>query len=254
MQFDAEAVNMVVSLESLEWTVEFVEWTSSTNDECMRRARESAPEGTIIVAGHQTAGQGRQGRVWVDRPGQALLFSMLLRPTIPAAEYAYLPLLAGVAVVEGLRILTGRTFGTKWPNDVVFAGDKICGILCQADINAGHAVVGIGINVLGDGDALPASAATVESVTGQQITREELLISILRDFGRRYRAARNQGWDAVLAAYRRTDTIVGRDLEFTIGNQHGAGRATAIDDNGGLVIETEDGSITAHAGEIHLRK
>ena len=82
----------------------------------LERAREGAPEGTVVVAESQTAGRGRQGRSWESPPRAGLTFSVLLRP--PQVS-GWLPLLAGLSVAVALREQAGVDAGVKWPNDVL---------------------------------------------------------------------------------------------------------------------------------------
>lgn len=104
----------------------------STNDEAFRRAAEGAPEGLIVLAEEQTAGRGRQGRAWWDAPGSSLLFSALLRPRIPLPQFPLLALAMACAVAEAGEEATGAPLAVKWPNDVLHAGRKLCGVLAES--------------------------------------------------------------------------------------------------------------------------
>ena len=111
-------------------------------DSTNRRARElasaGAPHGTLVTAGAQTAGRGRQGRRWEAPAGSALLCSLVLR------EFdALLSLRAGLAVAD----VAGEAARVKWPNDVQVDGRKVAGVLVEGRPHEGWAVVGIGVNV-----------------------------------------------------------------------------------------------------------
>src|SRR5215469_9764608 len=142
------------------WTdVRVVAETGSTNEDLLRRARDGAPEGAVLVAEAQTSGRGRQGRSWQSQPGAALTFSLLVRPvTVPQSAMGWLPLLTGVATATAVRRVTGLQAGLKWPNDVLIGDGKLAGIL--AEQSAGAVIVGTGLNVLGRLDALPVPTAT----------------------------------------------------------------------------------------------
>ncbi len=115
---------------------------------CARRRRPTteratlaiagAPHGTLVTAGVQTAGRGRQGRTWVAPAGSALLLSLVLRE-----HDALLSLRAGLAVAD----LAGAAARVKWPNDVLLDGLKVAGILAEGRPQEGWAVLGIGVNV-----------------------------------------------------------------------------------------------------------
>ena len=124
----------------------------------------------------------------------ALTFSTLLRPAAPAVAWPWLPLLAGVAVVEALREHDVAA-GLKWPNDVMLAGPegeaKVAGILVErVDTPTGPAaVLGIGLNVHQDAAELPVATATsVRLATGRDLDRTVLLESLLGRLRSRYAA------------------------------------------------------------------
>ncbi len=256
MDFDVGAVKAALAGQRMTWSVEYVAETGSTNEDLVQMARAEIPEGAVLVCGHQAAGRGRQGRQWLDRPGQDLLFSVLLRPNLPARDYGMLSLLAAVAVVEALNELTGGEFGAKWPNDIVISGRKVGGILLAANATAGYAIIGIGINVLGAADSLPDGlnqpASTVHEATGVEIRREELLAAILGKLGKLYEAVADEGWQALLSDYRQIDTVVGSQVKLVRGQEAVTGMAQRIDETGRLVIAGPDGRIVADAGDVHL--
>ena len=101
------------------------------------------------MADHQTAGRGRLGRTWTAPPGTGIAMSVLLRPEAPLERWTWLPLLAGLAVSDGIRQETDLPADLKWPNDVLLLGRKVCGVLAErVETPAGPAVViGMGINV-----------------------------------------------------------------------------------------------------------
>lgn len=97
--------------------------TDSTNEQARTLARADAPHGTLVTAGQQTAGRGRQGRTWSAPPGRALLMSLVLRDWC-----ALLPLAGAVAVAD----VVGGEAAIKWPNDVLLHGGKVAGCLSRA--------------------------------------------------------------------------------------------------------------------------
>ena len=130
--------------------------TDSTNERARTLAHAGAPHGTLVTAGEQTAGRGRQGRTWSAPPGRALVMSLVLRARGPL-----LPLEGAVAVAD----IAGSEAAIKWPNDVLLHGRKLSGILVEGRPQEGWAVIGIGLNVAVRPDDLPPelrdSAATL---------------------------------------------------------------------------------------------
>ena len=124
----------------------------STND-VLKRALAGADgalpaDGDAVYTDSQTAGRGRRGRAWENRPGEALYYSRLVRR--PLADAVTLPLLCSLAAADAVRALCGQEAGVKWPNDLLLGGKKICGILCESVTAAGQTsyILGIGINLL----------------------------------------------------------------------------------------------------------
>ncbi len=120
----------------------------STNDEAKRLARGGAAAGTAVVASAQTAGRGTRGRTWHSPPGLGLYLSVILRPPVP--DPAGLPLRAARAVRDAVESATGLAASIEPPNDIVWGGRKLGGVLCETGFTGAvlvFAVVGVGLNV-----------------------------------------------------------------------------------------------------------
>ncbi len=224
---------------------------ASTSDRLKERAREGAPAWTVALADEQTAGRGRQGRPWAS-PRGGLYLSVLVRPT--SAQASLLPLAAGVAVAEALE-----TFGTsarlKWPNDVVFEGRKVAGILAEASSSASAldwVVLGIGVNL--DAAVLPeavAGEAAALSVAGpRDEVRIALAAAVLVRLTVWYDALEKREASVVAAWRERSVPWWGQPVEVGAGERILRGLARDVDDRGALLLELEDGAIvTVLAGE-----
>ena len=120
--------------------------TDSTNTRARELAAAGAPHGTVVTAGEQSEGRGRQGRSWTAPPGKALLYSAILRPL--DSQDALLPLAVPLAVCEAAEELEpGIECGVKWPNDVFVDGRKLAGVLIESRPQDGWAVIGVGLNL-----------------------------------------------------------------------------------------------------------
>lgn len=262
-------------------SVQWVHRTASTNSDVLRKARDGAPEGTVVVADHQDAGRGRRGRSWVDLPESSLLVSVLLRPPAPLAPMTTLAV--GVALAEAVEREAGFTPGLKWPNDLVVAGTdgdrKLAGILAETDwppgatIAAGWrepadyervaVVAGVGVNVSWperDANFLPAdvvdTATAINWVVGRDIDRGDLLVAFLTCLEAHYEAmVRERSPEAVLAAWKERSATLGRRVRVDLGADDVEGTAVDVTDRGHLVLETLDGARRSLAvGDIvHLR-
>ncbi|WP_284536563.1 biotin--[acetyl-CoA-carboxylase] ligase [Nocardioides sp. T2.26MG-1] len=241
--------------------VEVHETATSTNAVAAERAREGAEEGLVVVAEHQTAGRGRLDRSWETPARSSLTFSLLVRPTVPAADWPWLPLLTGYTVAKTLRA-EGYAAGVKWPNDVLIGDRKLVGILVErVETPAGPAaVLGVGLNVTLNEDELPVPTATSLALeSGQAPDRTHLLVELLRSLREAYDAWQAGGEDAtgrLRSSYAAACVTVGRDVRVDLpGGRVLTGRATGIDDAGRLVVRSEDGeSVVVGAGDvIHVR-
>lgn len=240
----------------------------STNSHATELARNGAAEGTLVLADFQSAGRGRIGRAWKGLPAQQLALSLVLRPRFPAH---FLMMASALAVAEAVEVVTGlqprsyrdarehgavaapaqsgaapvNEIGIKWPNDVQVGGRKVSGILIETSDD--FAVLGIGINVNGTlaGDAeLAARAMTLEQAMGFPLSREALLVALLRRLDALYgelqaggesaRGALRQQWGARLVTLGTRVTVqqAGREL---------VGRAEDVNEDGALLVRDGDG-------------
>ncbi len=214
--------------------------TDSTNLRARELAAAGAPHGTLVTAGQQSAGRGRQGRVWSAPPGRALLLSLLLRDPRPL-----LPLAAGVAIAEAIEPTQARL---KWPNDVLIDGRKVAGILVEAKPQEGWAVLGIGINVaIRPDDFPPQLQATAATLGLEPEAIEPMLYLVIAALSRWLAASDSE----VLAGVRARDALLGQPVYWQAGSGTGAG----IDGDGRLIVSlAHGGQTTLEAGEVHLTK
>ena len=243
------------------WTsVEAVASTGSTNADLLRRG---GPEGQVLVAEEQTAGRGRMGRSWVSQPGASLTFSVLLRPaSVPPARRGWLPLLTGVSVAVAVREVAAVAATLKWPNDVLVGSRKLAGIL--AEQSGDVVVIGVGLNVSTQADALPVSSGGLRATSllaeGASVSREAVLDGILRELEPRYLAFRDDpssGGAGLLTEYRALCATLGREVRAELpGGRVLSGVARDIDAGGRLLIAAADGAppTPISAGDVvHVR-
>ena len=187
---ESDLIRTARGMRFLGVPAEFHESLGSTNDEAFRRAEEGAPEGLVVLARHQTAGKGRLGRTWFDQPDRSLMFSILLKPTIPLPSYSLLSLTLASSIAAAASILASA-ITIKWPNDVLQDGKKFCGVLAESRaLRPGDPpvlVLGAGINVgYSEEDFPPEFRATATSLTTRDGSRPDmggLLSKILGHFG-----------------------------------------------------------------------
>lgn len=231
--------------------------TLSTQDVARAEAERGTPEGTLVLAEEQTAGRGRLGRTWVSPAGANLYLTLVMRP--PAAHLRWLSIIAPLAVAQAVEETTGLSPRIKWPNDLLLAGRKLCGVLIESELSGGeprYALVGIGLNVNLKVEALPEIAQIATSLRrelGREVPREEVLAALLNRFEALYGEA--QRGRTVYEGWRSRLETLGRQVRVTFGDQREEGLAEDVDPQGRLILRRADGSrIALEAGEVTLRE
>lgn len=226
----------------------FVEQTDSTNSWC-RWKLEQLPDLFAVYTTCQTAGRGRRGRAWTNAPGQGLYYTIVLRR--PMADPAALPLAASLAVLRTLKRQLGLDCQVKWPNDLIWKGKKLGGILCEAA--QGAILCGIGINLMQDAEYFQKnglthgiSAAQILGRKPEENTPEALANALSRFFAEELEAFYRQGFAAVRPEYLARCANLGRKVRF----DGGEGRAVDVDEAGRLVVDTGAGTRAVFTGEV----
>lgn len=235
------------------WTAhEHLPSTPSTNAVALGRAAEGVASGLVVTTDHQTAGRGRLGRRWIDQPaGASLPVSFLVdAPRWPTL----VPLAAGLAAAAAILASLGRRGAApepalKWPNDVLLADRKVCGILTEVAID-GRLVVGIGTNVDWRDTDHPDDRTSVAEAAGGDVDRDTILTTLAAELDRRLGQV-DEAPDRLLADYRSACSTLGRPVEVTTPGGAVAGFAEDVDGSGALRLRTADGVLTVRAGDVH---
>jgi BirA family transcriptional regulator, biotin operon repressor / biotin---[acetyl-CoA-carboxylase] ligase len=226
---------MVASLKILHYRR-----LQSTSTTAYRLAQQSAPEWTIVVADAQTKGRGRRGRRW-ESPKGGLWFSILLRPNVPSPKLPLLQFVAAVATRQALENETGVSVKLKWPNDLVLANAKLGGILIESKTLADRisfAILGIGLNINQSKAQLPPGAVSLRLVSGKQHDLRLLLRAILDQMRWSYDDLGNPS--KIMEEWWRNCIHRPLRIQVTLANDTVTGISTAIDEDGSLLIETDD--------------
>jgi len=233
----------------------------STNDVLKTLARQGAPHGTAIVAGHQTGGHGRMGRSFHSPEGMGIYLSILLRPGCAPTDLMHLTCAAAVAMCDAVEDAAGFRPGIKWTNDLVYGQRKLGGILTELGLSpkgtVDYAIIGIGINCRQQEADFPeeiqAIAGSLNMVTGRDISPARLAAAML-DALHRMDARLLTQKAAILDAYRTGCVTLGKDISVVRGDDIRHGKALRVDDEGALVVSYPDGSVqTVNSGEVSIR-
>ncbi|MEA2451318.1 MAG: BirA family transcriptional regulator [Actinomycetota bacterium] len=242
--------------------VRYFDEIDSTNREALDWAACGAPEGSLVVADHQTGGRGRWGRSWFSAPGQLLQFSLILRPNIEPTRHGALTAGLGVATARAVRALTGLPVEVKWPNDVVIEGRKLAGMLVESTMMGSTidaAICGIGINVHLQNEEIPeelvdrATSIAIElqrTGTGTAPPRALLLSRVVSEIEARY-AGMTGDTGLLLAEATEMSAVLGHDVVIRAADGSTIeGRAEGFDPHGALRISSNGKETVVHVGEI----
>ncbi len=230
----------------------------STNTLAKSMAKEGAPHGTVILAGSQSAGRGRMGRSFHSPAGDGIYCSVLLRPDCLPRELMHLTCAAAVAACDAVEAVCGVRPAIKWINDLVLRCRKVGGILTELGFTPNgrvdYAVIGIGINC--NQAAFPRDladiAASLSSCTGRAVDVPALIAALVVQL-ESLAGQLLTGKASVMERYRADCLTIGRKVQL-----HGAlscrGAALDVDDDGGLLVLLEDGTVhTVQSGEVSVR-
>ena len=239
-----------------------VESVDSTNSMAKREALAGARHGSVYLADEQTGGRGRLGRSFLSARGKGLYLSVLLRPDCAPTQVGHVTAMAAVAACNAVETCCGIRPGIKWTNDLILGEKKMTGILSEMSVEwesgtLEYVVVGIGINCSQRGEDFPEElrnrATSIEMETGRKVDRCSLAAELIRELERLSKEliAGKAVW---IARYAEDCITLGREVRIIRGDQIRTGVATAIDENGALVVRYDSGETgVVFTGEVSVR-
>ncbi len=257
--FGADSIKASLSTRFMGRRVYFYETLPTTMDVADAKAREGAPEGTVVVAERQTSGRGRFGRSWVSPKGN-LYLSVVLRPTREVLPQ--LPVLSGVAVARAIRKTTRLEPRIKWPNDVLINGKKVCGILLTSSLQGDrpeYVNAGIGINANLGREVLShisPPATSLSDELGHPVSRLRVFTTLMEELEELYLSVRRGDsllpqWEPYIVTLGQQVQVQWRreDLEGYVER----GYAESVDEEGRLLLRLPGGTLKRLvAGEVTL--
>ncbi len=233
----------------------------STNRVAKALAYHGAMDGTIVVAEEQTFGKGRLERKFYSPRGKGIWFSVILRPNFLPKDAPKCTLMAAVAVAEAMDRFNLKP-EIKWPNDILFDGRKIVGILTEITGELGkitYLVIGVGINVNISREEFPEDlrdiAASLSEIKGENISRVKFFRAVLEEFDKLYLQVSENGFDDVLNRWKKYNVTLGKNIRvISAGDgENFTGKAVDLNEDGALVVDTVDGLRTVYAGDVSIR-
>jgi BirA family biotin operon repressor/biotin-[acetyl-CoA-carboxylase] ligase len=245
--------------QHLQFTLREFEEVPSTNNLLKTMAEGGDAEGLVVLAHHQTGGRGRLGRTWNDEPKANLLFSLLLRPSIPLERFPLLAFYASLAVAEAIHSHTGITADCKWPNDILLDGKKVCGILLESSqdkTRSPFAILGIGLNVNQQlfPKELRSLATSIALRTGGTHDRAGLLRAILVRLDAHYGDVLRSDFSRILVQWQRMAVMFDRSVTVIQGDHERVGIARSLAPDGGLIVDFNGTVSTVYAGDVTIRR
>lgn len=230
----------------------------STNAHALRQAPQT-PGPAWFLAHEQTAGKGRRARPWASPRGN-FYGTLLLHPTEPAAEVALRSFAASLALRDALVGLTGlgQAISLKWPNDVLFNGGKLAGILLESTSQGpgvAHLAIGIGVNLIGAPDPSMVEPNAVRPVsllqeTGLRITPETFLTHLAAALAGWEARFTSEGFAPLRAAWLSSAARLGEVIQARTGATTRIGTFETIDAAGNLILITAEGREAIPAAEV----
>lgn len=251
---DAESILLDLKTEWLGHDLRCLQEVTSTNELAVSAAR-GCRDGTVFLAEIQTQGKGRLSRPWSSPPG-GVWMSLVLKPAIPLSQAYRINMAVSVAVSRAIEHLYGLEAGIKWPNDILIAGRKVCGILMEVSAELDrleYAVVGVGLNANIDASSLPEEwmATSLQDEIGGRVSRVELIREILLETERA--CGRIEG-DEIPEEWRRRSVTLGRRVRVASIWGTLEGEALDLAEDGALLLEADGVKRRVLAGDcIHLR-
>lgn len=246
---------------SCTWDIHWYDTITSTNDVLKQMALHGAPEGTVLIAGHQTGGRGRRGRSFLSPPGVGIYLSALIRPGCKPDQLMHLTCAVAEAMCDAVEKAAGFRPGIKWTNDLVYQKRKLSGILTELsfgpDGTVSHAVIGIGINCCQRLQDFPREiqdiAGSLAMVTGEEIDRAKVAAAMTASLEQMNQKLLTDK-KGILDAYRRDCMTIGQQISVVRGDEIRRGKALDVDEDGALIVRYDSGETAAvNSGEVSVR-
>lgn len=230
---------------------------SSTHRYCKEHISE-LETGSLIVADSQDQGRGRHDRTWISPPSKNLYFNLVY--PLSGIEPKHYPQLMQVSAITIAQVLQkiGVGASVKWPNDILFEKQKLCGMVseCLTKGTEKVLIIGIGLNVntnSSDLRGIPKPATSVSIVLGKSVNREALLQEIVQELEQSVKRIPKEGVSPWIEEWRKMDQFIGHPAHIVEGSESVEGTILDINDDGSLLFCTKSGQIiTRHTGDLEI--
>jgi BirA family transcriptional regulator, biotin operon repressor / biotin---[acetyl-CoA-carboxylase] ligase len=253
-------IKSVLKTKRLGKSIKHFDDLVSTNIEAKQLALSGAEEGTIVVSEAQNGGRGRLSRGWYSPAHKGIWFSIILRPALLPQDAPKCTLMAAVAITKAIDKITGIKCGIKWPNDILYNGKKLVGILTEMNAEMegiNYIVIGTGINVNIAKDEVPEElkdiVMSLSQIKREHVDRLALLAEVLVQLEEIYDEALTNGFGKILEEWRKYSITLGQEVNVIGIDKTFSGLAMDIDADGALLVKTETEVKRVLAGDVSIR-
>ena len=234
--------------------------TGSTNDLVKKYSTDEPGSMAFCLAEHQTSGRGRRGRSWISPFGSTISMSMSWHAGEGTASLEGLSLAIGLAALKALEACGARGVELKWPNDLLWQGRKLSGILLEVHgdpTGECEVIIGIGINIKLSDEQLAnigQPAVDLHRVCGKAVSRNAVVSHLINTLSHVLDGFGHGGFALFREQWSDYDAFKGQQVAIEAAGRKEKGLNLGVNDQGGLVIETESGIKVFNGGEVSLRK
>ncbi|MRI32999.1 bifunctional biotin--[acetyl-CoA-carboxylase] synthetase/biotin operon repressor [Endozoicomonas sp. OPT23] len=234
--------------------------TGSTNDWVRELGKLPGDKVRYCLAEHQSGGRGRRGRVWQSPLGSTISLSALWNSGEGTASLEGLSLAVGLAVVKALESVGVRDLKLKWPNDILWQGKKLSGILLEVSgdpTGECQVIIGIGINIrLSDEHlvSIDQPATDLHRICGKAVSRNQVVGELVNSLSHLLKGFSQGGFALFRDQWCEYDAFKGDPVKLVAATRTVHGRCMGVNELGGLMLETDSGVMVFNGGEVSLRK
>jgi len=228
----------------------------STNNLAKDLALSGETEGTVIISEEQTQGKGTKKRSWYSARRKGLYLSVILYPSLP--DISLLSLVAGLAVSDAIFSSLDLRISLKWPNDLVWKGKKVGGILCESGYlgnRINYAILGIGLNVSHERNDFPEEirrqAVSLKLISEKNIDEGNLLGNLWQALNHWYGQFLQGNREKIISTFQEKSVLpLGKEITLATDTEEISGIYRGINAQGGLVVESRGEKKTFFSAEI----
>lgn len=234
--------------------------TGSTNDLVKEFANNTPGGMAFCLAEHQTSGRGRRGRSWASPFGSTISMSMSWRVDEGTASLEGLSLAVGLAVLKALEASGTRNLELKWPNDLLWQGRKLSGILLEVHgdpTGECDVIIGIGINIKLSDEQLEnigQPAVDLHRACGKAVSRNAVVSNLINTLSHVLDGFAHGGFALFRDQWSDYDACKGKDVAIEAAGRKEKGRSLGVNGQGGLIVKTDSGVKVFSGGEVSLRR